>query len=110
MGAAYFVFGDFGALDTDTLETNAVPWKIVAAALVMERWPGERPTQDHLHERLSGLGSSTRAALNWPFAAQPISALPLGIVNGDVTRALPPVHVDTAEPRVRELPQRRHLR
>ena len=90
MGAAYFVFGDFGGLDTDTLETNAVPWKLVAAALVMERWPGERPTQDHLHELLSGFGFIYPSRVgNWPLAAQPELALPLGIVDGDVTRALP---------------------
>jgi mono/diheme cytochrome c family protein len=97
MGAAYFVFGDFGGLDTDTLETNAVPWKLVAAALVMERWPGERPTQDHLHELLSGFGFIYPSRVgNWPLAAQPEFSLPLGIVGGDVTRALPPIHVNTA--------------
>jgi hypothetical protein len=30
-GAALFSYGDFGAIDLDTLETSALPWPVLAA-------------------------------------------------------------------------------
>lgn len=97
MGAVRFVFGDFGALNTDTLETNAIPWKLVATALVVERWPGERPTPEHLREVLTGYGFIYPKRIgNWPDAEQPQFRTPLGIVSGQVTRSIPPVQVEVA--------------
>lgn len=97
MGAALFLFGDFGGLDTDTLETNAVPWKVVTAALVIERRPNEPPTQDHLREILSEYGFIyPRSVRNWPLATQPEFEAPLGIVVGDVTREIPKVRIEVA--------------
>src|SRR5215470_5483379 len=40
-GAALFAFGDFGALDLDTLETSALPWPILAAALALKEAGGQ---------------------------------------------------------------------
>ncbi|WP_128891840.1 hypothetical protein [Erythrobacter sp. HKB08] len=35
-GAAVFVGGGFGGISQDALETNAIPWKLAAAALVLD--------------------------------------------------------------------------
>lgn len=43
LGAARFLFDDFGSLNTDTLETNAVPWKVATAALVLASGRGDAP-------------------------------------------------------------------
>src|SRR3989442_12273637 len=44
LGAVRFAYGDFGGLNTDALRTNAIPWKVVAAALVPPAPPdGESP-------------------------------------------------------------------
>jgi hypothetical protein len=96
-GAARFLFDDFGALSTDTLETSAVPWKLVAAALVLQRWPGEAVTDAHLREVLTGFGFIFPASIgNWPTAEQPGFRTPLGIVSGDMQRAIPRVQVEVA--------------
>ena len=96
-GAARFIFGDFGALDTDTLETNAVPWKLITTALVLERWPAEPPTQKHLRAILTGFGFLYPQRIgNWPLAEQPRLDAPLGIVSGAVTRAIPKVEIEVA--------------
>src|SRR6185295_6163562 len=34
-GTALFSYGDFGALDLDTLATSAVPWPLLAASLAL---------------------------------------------------------------------------
>lgn len=96
-GAALFVFGDFGGLNTDTLRTNAVPWKVVATALVVARWPGEPPTRARLGEVLGGFGFiEPRRVANWPMAAQPGFSAPLGIVTGYITRSLPSIELEVA--------------
>src|SRR4029077_18586913 len=56
LGAARFLFDDFGALNTDTLESGAMPWKLVAAALVLRRYPGEPATAEHLRALLTSYG------------------------------------------------------
>jgi hypothetical protein len=97
LGAARFLFDDFGALSTDTLETNAVPWKLVAAALVLEKYPGEPPTVAHLHSTLTSYGFIfPRRVANWPLPAQPLFPRPLGITSGVVRRDVPAVEVEAA--------------
>src|SRR5882672_4642771 len=34
-GEALFSYGDFGAIDLDTLETSALPWPLLATALAL---------------------------------------------------------------------------
>ena len=36
LGATRFAFDDLGGLNTDTLETNAFPWKVVVTAMAIE--------------------------------------------------------------------------
>lgn len=96
-GAARFLFDDFGALSTDTLETNAVPWKLVAAALVLQHWPLEVATDVHLREVLTGFGFIFPASVgNWPMAEQPEFRMPLGLISGDMQRNVPRVQVEVA--------------
>src|SRR5262245_9437997 len=39
-GAALLAFGNFGALDLDTLETSALPWPFLATALALREADG----------------------------------------------------------------------
>lgn len=97
MGAARFLFEDFGALNTDTLATAAVPWKLVAASLVIERYPDEPATQAHLTEVLTSFGFFTPQGVgNWPLAEQPTFRNSLGIVTGTVERELPRMQMEVA--------------
>jgi hypothetical protein len=96
IGAMRFLFDDFGALDTDTLQTNAVPWKLVAAALLLHQKPEGPFTQTELRALLSEFGFLFPARIvNWP-AAQPAMPEPLGITRGMVGRTLPRVAIETA--------------
>lgn len=40
-GAGLFAFGDFGALDLDTLETSAMPWPVIAAVIALAEKQGD---------------------------------------------------------------------
>jgi mono/diheme cytochrome c family protein len=96
-GAARLLFDDFGSINTDTLETNAVPWKLVAAALVSHEFPGQSPTQAHLRAILSSYGFIYPQSVgNWPGADQPEFRLPLGLISGELRRAVPRVRVEVA--------------
>ena len=97
LGAARFLFDDFGALSTDTLDTGAVPWKLVAAALVLKRYPGEPATDAHLRAVLTSYGFIFPTSVdNWPLDKAPEFRTPLGIVSGMVQRDLPRVSVEAA--------------
>lgn len=97
MGAARFVFDDFGALSTDTIETSALPWKLVAAALVRQRFAAEPATEARLREVLQGFGFLYPERIgNWPLTDAPQFRTPLGIVSGVVRRDIPRVEVEVA--------------
>ncbi len=36
LGLAHFVYDDWGSLNTDGLDRHTVPWKVAAAAMVLE--------------------------------------------------------------------------
>jgi mono/diheme cytochrome c family protein len=96
-GAARLLFDDFGSINTDTLETNAVPWKLVAAALVSQKHPREPPTQERLRRILGSYGFVYPVSVgNWPGPAQPEFQLPLGIISGILQRDVPRVRVEVA--------------
>src|SRR5262245_55888002 len=83
LGAARFLFDDFGALNTDTLDTSAVPWKLAAAALVLKNYPGQPATTEHLRALLTSYGFIFPAAVgNWPGDQPPEFMLPVGLVSG----------------------------
>ncbi|MFL4471798.1 hypothetical protein ACERZ8_18655 [Tateyamaria armeniaca] len=86
-GAAAFVGADFGGLSLAALESHAVPWKLVTAALVLDA-VDEDPTRpanrDTLNSRLASFGFLMPARVqNMPrgVADRP-DALPLGVTHG----------------------------
>lgn len=96
-GAEIFALDDFGAVNFRALNTVAVPWKLVAAALVLDDPQGGDVSQAHLKARLQTFG------FLWPdridgtdVPIMPSRDHPLGISVGEVTPGLPPVKVTVA--------------
>lgn len=88
-GAAAFAGAGFGGISTDALASNAVPWRIVGAALVLEerrRNPLVPISSATLDDVLARFGFLPRAQIvNWPSgAAHSVSSLPLGMTFGDI--------------------------
>lgn len=87
-GAAAFEGAGFGGVSMDALATNAVPWRVIAAALVLEEQahdPEAPLTQSTLGRVLARFGFLTPAQIvNGPATAPP-STLPLGFTYGDVS-------------------------
>ncbi|MBP0619502.1 hypothetical protein [Cupriavidus consociatus] len=97
LGAARFVFDDFGGLSTDTLETNALPWKLATTALVLANAPDAAPAPETLRRALLEFGFIyPDGILNWPLAQQPRFDKPLGIVSGTVGRDLPRIRLEVS--------------
>lgn len=96
-GAELFALDDFGAVNFRALNTVAVPWKLVAAALVLDDPEGGDVSQAHLRARLQTFG------FLWPERLEGADQLitprrdhPLGISVGEVTPGLPPIKVTVA--------------
>lgn len=91
-GALLFAFGDFGGLDTEAMETVAVPWRLTSAALVLAQTP-EDMSRASLRRIMSGYGFLHPETIeNWPAdAAAPPSVEVLGITLGVARRSLPPM-------------------
>lgn len=96
-GAETFALDDFGAVNFRALNTVAVPWKLVAAALVLDDPQSGDVSQAHLRARLQTFG------FLWPqridgadIPIMPSRDHPLGISVGEVTPGLPPVKVTVA--------------
>lgn len=96
-GAETFAFDDFGAVNFRALNTVAVPWKLVAAALVLDDPEGGAVSQGRLKARLQTFG------FLWPERIDggerpimPNRDFPLGISVGEVTPGLPPIKVTVA--------------
>ena len=88
-GAAAFAGAGFGGISTDALASNAVPWRIVAAALVLEeqkRDPAAKALPAMLDRILARFGFLPGAQLiDLPAdVPQPMSPLPLGMTFGDI--------------------------
>lgn len=88
-GAAAFEGAGFGGVSSDALATNAVPWRLVAAALVLEEQaqdPKAPLAQSTLDRVLARFGFLRPAQIvNHPAAAgSPTSTLPLGFTYGDI--------------------------
>ncbi|MGY2490047.1 c-type cytochrome [Cupriavidus sp. CP313] len=97
LGAARFVFDDFGGLSTDTLETNALPWKLATTALLLAGGPGVPVTQDALRRALREFGFIYPDAVrNWPRQQQPRFDKPLGVVSGMIGRDIPKIRLEVS--------------
>ena len=86
-GASIFYGDDFGGLGTAALETHAVPWRLTAAALVLDardRNPALPANEESLRSILSGFGFLFPKEIgNWPAEVRRVrSSLPLGMTHG----------------------------
>lgn len=101
-GALYFTFGDFGGLNTDTLETHAVPWRLAAAALVLREvnQNGGEVAPARIRPIMTRFGFLYPDTIgNWPEGlAAPQAALeaPQGLSLGVVRRGIPRVEITAA--------------
>jgi mono/diheme cytochrome c family protein len=97
-GRASFVFGDFGGLSTATLETNALPFKVAAAALLMaeEDRVGHALSRTDLAPLFARFGFLFPERIaNWGDAGPPPFDRPLGLETGDVS-VLPGLPIEVA--------------
>lgn len=88
-GAAAFEGAGFGGIGVDALSSNAVPWRLVAAALVLDerrRDPGAALDTTTLDRVLRRFGFLTDATIvnQAPGTSPTTIDLPLGITAGDV--------------------------
>jgi hypothetical protein len=95
-GGAYFSYGDFGAIDLDTLETSALPWPLLAASLALEETRGRAELAawadvERAFRRFGFLYPGTLAGLS---GAARADGAPLGLSIGTVTRVVPPLRMD----------------
>lgn len=101
-GAVAFTLGDFGGLNTDTLETHAVPWRLAATALVLHDADvnGGEVARARVRTIMTRFGFLyPQRIANWPDGvAAPERALdaPLGVTLGAVRRGVPPVRLTAA--------------
>ncbi len=99
MGMVRFALDDFGGLSGATLETNALPYRLVAAALVMEEEArtGGRLGRGDLPRIFGRFGFMYPERIaNWRGVARPRSDRPLGLVTGMVKGPLPVIRIDAA--------------
>ncbi|MBN8605362.1 MAG: hypothetical protein J0L81_00435 [Caulobacterales bacterium] len=101
-GAVIFAASDFGALNTDTLETHAVPWRLAATALVMRdaELNGGEISAARIRPIMTRFGFLYPETIgNWPQGVpQPTRALetPHGLSLGIVQRNMPRVELTAA--------------
>lgn len=101
-GAVIFAVSDFGALNTDTLETHAVPWRLAATALVMRdvALNGGELSAARIRPIMTRFGFLYPETIgNWPEGVpQPTHALetPHGLSLGVVGRDVPRVELTAA--------------
>lgn len=99
-GGLIFALGDFGALDTDALETHATPWRLAGTALVRAEAkktgaPVSPGTLRAVMTRFGFLYPETIA--NWPQGAAPAARdAPLGLNTGVIRRSVPRVELTVA--------------
>lgn len=100
-GGVYFALSDFGALDTDTLESHATPWRLAGAALVLAEADAKGAavapaTLRLVMERFGFLYPETLA--NWPAAtpAPRFAQAPLGVTLGTARRLVPALELTIA--------------
>jgi len=99
-GGVLFAVGDFGALNTDALESHATPWRLAGTALVVAEAkrsgaPVARETLRAVMTRFGFLHPTTIG--NFPRdAAPPILSAPLGLNLGVVTRSVPQIRLTVA--------------
>lgn len=98
LGMARLAFDEFGALDNHTITTNAMPYKVVVTAMVMERAAREGspigPIAPDSFFRRYGWITPTSID-NWP-GESPRLDKPLGMVSGEFRNAVPRVRLEVS--------------
>jgi len=97
-GAMQFAFGDFGGLNSDAMNTVALPWKLTSAALVMHLSPDDQ-SLDALQRIMQGYGFFyPQTIANWPEGAgpAPVPEAAMGLVLGTGTRSIPQIEIQIA--------------
>jgi hypothetical protein len=94
-GAALFAFGDFGVLDLDTLETSAVPWSILSAALALKEAGGKPDLVDpkDIERALKRFGFLFPRRIADHAELKPYAGVPFGLSIGRIERPFPPIRV-----------------
>jgi mono/diheme cytochrome c family protein len=99
-GGVLFALGDFGALDTDALETHATPWRLAGTALARAeaKRTGAPVSPETLRTAMTRFGFLYPETIgNWPQGvAPPKSDAPLGLNTGVIRRTVPAVHLTVA--------------
>ncbi|MBI1685576.1 c-type cytochrome [Caulobacter hibisci] len=96
-GAAAFAHHDFGAINFRALNSVGVPWKLVAAALVLDDPASGGVDHAHLRRRMTDYGFLWPERLEGTAApVAPSADHPLGLNVGPVTPGLPPVKITVA--------------
>lgn len=101
---AYVLFGDFGGLSHSSLRTNALPWKLVAAALALDGLdpnrssppPDRQRLQEALRRRLTASGLLyPRSVANWSGdRLLPPFTRPAGLVTAPVGLPVAPLEIE----------------
>lgn len=94
-GAALLAFGNFGALDLDTLETSALPWPFVATAFALRDAGGhpDRIDMEAVRVVLRRFGFLFPESILGHSELKPSNIVPLGLSIGVIERSLPPLRV-----------------
>ena len=94
-GTALFAFGDFGVLDLDTLETSALPWPILSAALALKEAGGRSDLVEPIfvEQALKRFGFLFPSRIASHPELKPDPSMPLGLSIGAVQRAFPPIRI-----------------
>ncbi|GAM96606.1 hypothetical protein U91I_00225 [alpha proteobacterium U9-1i] len=101
-GAIAFTLSDFGALNTDTLETHAVPWRLAVAALALRDADenGGNVELARIRPIMTRFGFLYPERIaNWPTGlTQPVRELeaPMGLSIGLVERDVPAIRLTAA--------------
>jgi cytochrome c553 len=95
VGASLFSFGDFGAIDLDTLETTAMPWPVLAAVLGLAEAQGEVSKVEWagVNAAFKRFGFLYPVAVHGQPSLQPSQQLPFGFALGRIERSFPPLRI-----------------
>ncbi|HUF69721.1 MAG TPA: hypothetical protein VMM79_13845 [Longimicrobiales bacterium] len=98
LGMVRFTFDDMGSLNTDGLENYTLPWKVVAAGMVLRAHdlsgvPIDRSTLDRILQS-HGFITPTRIE-NW-IGRQPVISGPIGLLRANLSRGFPRVALEAA--------------
>lgn len=93
-GRILFAHGDLGVLDLDTLETSALPWTILTAAMALDTADGDpsRVAPTLVEERFRAFGFLYPASTDGTL----LPMQPYGLTIGRIERTVPPLRVTAA--------------